>query len=84
MTDLFLGGEGGILGEGGVGGRGQACTDGTHKVLFCSSSTASLICVHIYAMFTPAGISAEKIEHYEYFGHFLYGNNNNPNKNNPY
>lgn len=60
MTDLFLGGEGGILGEGGVGGRGQACTEGTHKVLFCSSSTASLICVHMYAMFTPAGISAVK------------------------
>lgn len=44
--------------RGGVGGRGQACTDGTHRVLFCSSSTASLICVHMYAMFTPAGISA--------------------------
>lgn len=54
--------EGGLEGglEGGVGGKGQACAEGTQSVLFCSSSTASLICVHMYAMFTPAGISAEK------------------------
>lgn len=47
-----------VGGVGGVGGKGQACAEGTHRVLFCSSSTASLICVHMYAMFTPAGISA--------------------------
>lgn len=63
--------------RGGVGGRGQACTDGTHRVLFCSSSTASLICVHMYAMFTPAGISAAKKSDHGITKSFKYANDFN-------
>lgn len=40
--------------------RSYYCT-GTHWLLLCSASIAAFTCVHMQAMFTPAGITA-KIE----------------------
>lgn len=33
--------------------------EGTQSVLLCSKSTAALICVHMYATLTPAGMTAK-------------------------
>lgn len=45
-----------------VGSCNYEPVTGTHNALFCSSSTAALICVLMCVMFTPAGMTAAKFK----------------------